>query len=128
MEQIGVPLNPETCLNFRLFPRLLKKLFTSLNTIHASGYFHGDARIYNAVVVDDEVVWVDFVAGGRHIFEDNEREVSDMETLMKSIFGPDVVKSGEVVDLLGQYNEHLDNAVASAIADLLQQSSESNSA
>jgi hypothetical protein len=57
MEQIGTPLKPLSCSS----DGLLEKLFISLNTIHENGYFHGDARIYNAVLVDDEVMWVDFV-------------------------------------------------------------------
>lgn len=42
-------------------PTVIHKLFHSLAGIHACGYYHGDARLQNATLVDDEEVWIDFM-------------------------------------------------------------------
>ncbi len=40
------------------------QLVRSLNVLHLSNIYHGDARVYNALlVVGSQIVWIDFVYG-----------------------------------------------------------------
>jgi len=59
MKDVG---EPSKCIGGRR--SVLKvKLVLSLNKLHLLGYFHGDARVYNAVLVSNRILWVDFVFG-----------------------------------------------------------------
>ena len=62
MRAVGEPLDPTKC---RGANRLrVGQLVQSLNVLHLSGIYHGDARVYNALlVVGSQIVWIDFVYG-----------------------------------------------------------------
>ena len=67
------------------------QLVQSLNVLHLSGIYHGDARVYNAVLVGGQIVWIDFVYGDSEVVghNGNRRKKKDMEALIISLYGPE---------------------------------------
>ena len=59
MKEVGIPLTVELCQSQKLLPQLI----SSLQIIHKNGQYHGDARINNAILYNNEIIWVDLVYG-----------------------------------------------------------------
>lgn len=61
MNAIGTSIiESKTTKTTKVTNTTIYKLLTSLHALHKNGISHGDARIYNAVLIDEVVYWVDF--------------------------------------------------------------------
>ena len=103
MRTVGEPLDPTKCRGANILR--VGQLLQSLNVLHLSGIFHGDARVYNALLVGGQIVWIDFVYGdSEEVGHDgNRRKKKDMEALIKSLYGPEKLLEGALPGLLQQY-------------------------
>lgn len=62
-----------------------ERLFLSLQAIHARGFSHGDPRIDNAIIFQDELFWVDMV-GFNSTVSSSYHKVADLKILIESVF------------------------------------------
>lgn len=113
MEMLGKPIKREMCcgpdgLSMRL------KLGWSLLNFHVNDIYHGDPRISNALLDDrDEVVWADWLLSARYSTRKN-----DIETLVKSIYGQDIMS--EVWQFVKAYIEAEDTeAMKNALIQIM---------
>ena len=77
-----------------------ERLFLSLQAIHGRGYNHGDSRIDNAIISQDEVFWVDMVGFNSTVSSPYQR-VADLKILIESAF--DMSDHTAYSALLNQY-------------------------
>mmetsp|Transcript_20134 Transcript_20134/g.27657 ORF Transcript_20134/g.27657 Transcript_20134/m.27657 type:complete len:212 (+) Transcript_20134:15-650(+) len=94
---------------------ILHKLFHSLAGIHALGHYHGDSRVHNAILVDGEVVWIDFMLCLHEPVEENanRKKREDIAMLIGSIFNGNIHKTDRnLVALLAEYEARLANIAA----------------
>jgi tRNA A-37 threonylcarbamoyl transferase component Bud32 len=104
MRDVGEPLNPLKCKETR---GLLRKLILSLQSLHLRGIAHGDARVYNIVLKEDVVIWVDFVA-----FDGTFTGVAarrDMRELIHSVYNDGRCDSSPLRELLEEYSSGMTN-------------------
>ena len=80
---VGTPLHDSDVMLEKLYNDAL----LSLNTLHKSGFSHGDARQYNALVVNHQVKWTDPVYSSFNSFS-IENCKSDMKSFILSIIRP----------------------------------------
>lgn len=67
----------------------LRKVMTCLHSLHRSGVIHGDARIRNLIMTNDEtMLWIDFLGAGSEDIEHHEI-VNDIRLLVKSLGASD---------------------------------------
>jgi hypothetical protein len=107
MTQVGTPLVEEMCKQQPLFRQLLSALIE----IHKCGFCHGDARVANAVILDDSVVWVDFMITGINASTLNRYLHQDVEMLVKSVFGSAMVNSDAFKQIVYESSDMYINAV-----------------
>ena len=104
MAQVGITLNREDCKSINL----LTKLLYSLRNLHIKNIYHGDARYNNAILINNEIVWIDFVAGFKSSDFQHQQYFIDIRLLICSIFGENIIT--EVLkQLLIQYSKLFDN-------------------
>jgi len=93
-------------------PGILQKLFHSLAVIHALGHYHGDSRVQNAILVDGEVLWIDFMVSLHEPVEER-RKCEDISMLISSIFIGNIQKTDRnLLALLEEYEARLANIAA----------------
>jgi tRNA A-37 threonylcarbamoyl transferase component Bud32 len=101
MEQVGVSLTLEQMKQRQIVSKLLK----SLEKLHKSGYCHGDSRVANALLFNNEVVWVDLTKTlscitGR---DDDVQKRRDLSDIIHSIYGGAKVLEPSIKELLLNY-------------------------
>ena len=107
MRTVGEPLDPTKCSGANRLR--VGQLVQSLNVLHLSGIYHGDARVYNALLVGGQIVWVDFVYGDSEEVghNGNRRKIKDMEVLIVSLYGPEKLLEEALPRLLQRYGINL---------------------
>ena len=104
MNDIGIPLNCENCKSYDV----LNKLLNSLKDLHINKIYHGDARYHNAILINDNIVWIDFIDGFKSDNSQNHKYFADIRLLIISIFGEDNI-TDELEQLLIIYSESFNN-------------------
>lgn len=99
MEAVGVPLTAEQIKQ----PRIVAKLLKSLQALHDAGYYHGDSRVSNALLLGGEIVWVDLVSAGKAGADDDVHKHRDVVDAIRSIYGGESDLEPELKELLRRY-------------------------
>ena len=81
LRDVGTPVTRENCQD-RVF---CQRLFYSLMSIHLKNHHHGDARVQNAIICEDKILWIDFLSTLVNFSSPNLKR-KDIQTLIKSIF------------------------------------------
>ena len=83
MKEVGIPLTVELCQKQKLLPQLI----SSLQIIHKTGQYHGDARINNAILYNNEIIWVDLFYGISEIIglDPSYLRLDDINHLLDSV-------------------------------------------
>jgi hypothetical protein len=102
MTDVGIPMKRK---NRALCEEWMHRLLLSLQELHAAGFYHGDARIENAIVVGDRIKWVDFLAA-EPTTPDRVAMRADMKTLLESVFTKAIFEVAAVSNAIAGYPDN----------------------